>query len=101
MSIRVNSFFEGFKLDFKTIFVIFYKYLNGISYVDIAYKLDVYRNTVIDYCGAIRAVICDYISDTNELIGGYNTNGPSKIVEIDESIFFKRKYNSGQLRNGQ
>ncbi|KAG0439548.1 hypothetical protein DMUE_2353 [Dictyocoela muelleri] len=101
MSIRDNSFFEGFKLDFKTIFVIFYKYLNSISCFDIAYELDVYRNTVSDYCGAIMAVICDYISDTDELIGGYNTDGSSKIVEIDESLFFKRKYNKGRLRNGQ
>ena len=35
----------------------------------------------------------DLINNPNE-VGGFDENGDPKDVEIDESLFFKRKYNS-------
>ncbi|CAL1526320.1 unnamed protein product [Lymnaea stagnalis] len=37
---------------------------------------------------------------TNQLLGGFDANGQSVFVEMDESYFFHRKYHRGQRRIG-
>lgn len=100
-SIRKDSVFEESRLDMRTIFFIMYKYINRIPITDIAYELCVDRGTVSEYSAMAREVIGEYICENSEKLGGYNDDGTSKIVEIDESYFFKRKYNRGRLTNGQ
>jgi hypothetical protein len=68
---------------FKTI----YKYISGINFVDIAYELNIDRHTVRDIADLIRNLICDYVTERNELLGGFDENDEPKIVEIDESMF--------------
>ncbi|KAG0438095.1 hypothetical protein DMUE_3307 [Dictyocoela muelleri] len=100
-SVRKNSLFEGTKLQMKTIFLIMYKYIKRSSFQDISYELQIDRGTVSEYAYLVREAICDYMVTTSDKIGGYNADGSSKIVEIDESLFFKRKYNRGPLTDGQ
>ncbi|KAF9754361.1 hypothetical protein NGRA_3355, partial [Nosema granulosis] len=80
---------------------IMYKHINRCPILDIAYELDIHRNTVSEYADLAREVISEYIYSNNDLLGGLNEDGTSKIVEIDESYFFKRKYNRGRLTNDQ
>jgi hypothetical protein len=35
----------------------------------------------------------DEVESNSEKFGGYDENGQPKIVEIDEGLFFKSKYN--------
>ncbi|KAG0438478.1 hypothetical protein DMUE_3065 [Dictyocoela muelleri] len=78
-----------------------YRYIDGTSYKKIARELNVSRATVSDYCDQIRDIISEHMVTTNVKIGGYRGNSTTKIVEIDESLFFKRKYNRGRLVEGQ
>jgi transposase-like protein len=101
LSIRKGSIFEKCKLPFLKIFRMIYKYLNGLSFTDISFELKIHRNTAGDWCALIREIIAEYLVNNSEILGCFNTDGTSKIVEIDESLFFKRKYQRGRLRNNQ
>ncbi|KAG0435040.1 hypothetical protein DMUE_4915 [Dictyocoela muelleri] len=100
-SIRYNSIFQNSRLPMRTIFFIFYKYINGISLLDIARELEISRNTVSEYVDLVREIICEHIASSSEKLGGLNIDGTKKVVEIDESLFFKRKYNRGCINDGQ
>ncbi|KAG0442035.1 hypothetical protein DMUE_0591 [Dictyocoela muelleri] len=88
-SLRFRSFFEGSRLPMRTICFIMYKYINRIPLSDIAYEFEIDRGTVSDYTDLVREVVGEYILNNNAKLGGYNDDGSSKIVEIDESFFLK------------
>ncbi|KII66294.1 putative transposase-like protein [Thelohanellus kitauei] len=56
------------------------------------FSVELARPTVIDYFYFIRQVCTDCINDNREVIGG-----PGVEVEIDESLFYRRKYNRGRI----
>jgi transposase-like protein len=101
LSLRSGSIFEGSRLPMRTLFLIMYKYLNRTSMQDIAFELNVNRGTVAEYADLVREAIAEHIFSENERLGGLNPDGTNKVVEIDESLFFKRKYSRGRLTDGQ
>lgn len=100
-SIKKDSFFFGSKLELKTLLKIIYKYVNGDEFLDIAYELSIDRDTASSWADLTREAICCYLQEHSILIGGVNSDGSSKIVEIDESLFTKQKYNRGRLLHNQ
>ncbi|KAG0436430.1 hypothetical protein DMUE_4230 [Dictyocoela muelleri] len=85
----------------RRVFQIIYKYINGISFVDIEYELNLNRRTASTYANLTREAICSHVADYSDILGGYNENGRPKIVEIDKCLFLRRKYNRGRITNGQ
>lgn len=101
VSLRHNTHFYDSKLDFKILFKLFYRYIKGEEFVDIAYELNVTRKTASVWSDFIREALCFYVTSNSCLFGGLNEDGSSKIVEVDESLFFRRKYNRGRMLNNQ
>lgn len=96
-SVREGSFFQFTKLSFQDTFFALHKYINEYPFVDIAYELNRDRDSISNLTDFAREVICEHISRNSLCIGGLDEFGNSKIVEIDESKYFKRKYNRGRL----
>lgn len=53
------------------------------------------------WCSMCREAIGFFTSENIVPIGGVNEDNSSKIVEIDESLFLRRKYNRGRILNNQ
>ena len=54
------------------------------------------ETTLIDWNNFIRDVCFEYMTNHMVPIGGLDDNGEPHVVEVDESVFFKTKYNVGQ-----
>ena len=100
-SIRKNSFLDGSKLHGRKLVKLLYRYLKNEELGDVAYEIDINRATVAKWVELLRECIAFYLLEHSEILGGIDENGRGKIVEMDESLFFRRKYNRGRLGDQQ
>jgi len=71
-SLKKRSFFDSFKIGVKTTLKATYKYLSRLSFVDIAYELNVCRKTTSKMVNLVRECICEYMSAQTIWIGWLN-----------------------------
>lgn len=94
VAIRTGTWFEGSRLPFVTSVRFFYcwaKELTSIKWCE--EELEMNHNTTIDWNSYMReAVVHSLTQQPAQKIGGEDT-----IVEIDESLFTKRKNNAGRV----
>ncbi|XP_065652863.1 uncharacterized protein LOC136080179 [Hydra vulgaris] len=103
ISIRVGSFFERSQLKLWQIIGITYIWTRsagksrGLSVEDIQKDLEIGSNkTVVDWNQFCRDIAVTYFLNNRVQLGG-----PGSIVEIDESLFSRRKYNRGRIKEDQ
>jgi hypothetical protein len=75
--------------------------MKGEPFGEIEYKINRDPDHLSKLTDLFHEAICFYVLNNSERIGSRDDNGFRKIVEIDESLFFKRKYNIGKLSNEQ
>ena len=97
ISIFKDTFFYNLKLPINNILHILYEYLKKTPQNSVSASLNVTESTISYYYNLFRNIVhMDIIENIkNNVIGGIN-----KEVEIDESLFNKRKYNKGHPVNG-
>lgn len=83
------------KVDYDIALQLMFMFVNELRVVDVVSLINVKEKVVIDYYKLFREICMKDLLKRKKKIGGV-----SKTVEIDESMFGKRKYNRGRLVNG-
>lgn len=95
-SIRSDSYLESSKISFTTFLQLLYCFSSkNLTSVDIAAFTGLSRRSVGEWRSTLLEAVAAWIYNNPQAIGG-----PGEIVEIDEAMFGKRKYNRGALREG-
>ena len=90
-SIREKSWFKSVKTPLDTMIKLIYFWCNQFTTKQAVHELSLSKPTVTDYYNMFRE-ICFLEYNTGSKIGG-----AGKIVQIDESHLFTRKYNVGRV----
>jgi transposase-like protein len=96
VSIKKGTFFEKSNLNLKQLLFIIWSFCKGHSNRFVEQELPISAKTVVDWYNVLREVCIQWAESQDQTIGGEGV-----VVEIDESMFTKRKYNRGRQRNGQ
>lgn len=102
-SVKTGSFFANCDLATERIVMIMFYWLFEVKckHVMLFENLTSW-NTIVNYNNYYRIECYNWLlRNYNSQLGGSDVNGASIFVEVDESYFFRRKYNRGQRRRGK
>lgn len=91
--IRTNNWLNGSRLPFRKIVLFVYCWaheMHGINFCE--RELEISSDSVVDWCNYLREVCADNLIANPQVIGG-----PGRTVEIDESLFTRRKNQAGRV----
>lgn len=97
-SIRIGSYFENSKLSLHQclMLIVFYcEKLTNQNFLCKILKISSY-STIVDWKSFIRDVFIDWVLENSEKIGA-----PGMVVQVDETLFCKRKYGVGRILQNQ
>ena len=101
-SVRTGSFFANCDLTTEKIVMLMYFWLYEVKCKHVMLFENVTSwDTIVNYNNYFRKECCEWLLTTNQLLGGFDANGQSVFVEVDESYFFHRKYHRGRRRVGK
>jgi len=96
VSIRVGSMLFNSKHSLYEILGILCGFVSDISVQDLSNKLFISKVSVGKWYKIFRSCITNYLNHNFVQLGG-----PNKIIEIDESVIGRRKYNAGRMLSQQ
>ena len=97
VGLRVGTWLEGSRLEFRKIVLFMYCWSHEYTSIKWSnHELDMGPGAVVDFNNYMREVCAATLLANRPQIGGYGTT-----VEIDESLFSKRKNNRGRARYQQ
>ena len=93
LSIRHGTFFSESHLSLATIVELVYLWVHdNVSCDTLHHELDMSNHTLVDWKSFCRDICGEHFLANPVVVGG-----PGIVVEIDESLFCRRKYNVGRL----
>jgi transposase-like protein len=96
-SIRTDSFFSRSHLSLRQILFIMYWWAAEHSQRSLLMELSISKVTVIDWNNFCRDICISWNSKNPIEIGGQSEDGSPIIIEMDETVIFKPKYNRGRV----
>ena len=82
-----------------TIIKLIYMWADEYPHDKVKKELGINKNTCVSWYLKLREWVEDSIVSEGQFLGGIDDDGVVRDVEIDESLFFKRKYNRGRIGN--
>ena len=95
-NIRSDSVFENSNLNLRDTVFLIYFWSQEILQKVTAYELQLSTKTVSDWYNKFREICIQYLQNNPMQLGGMTEVNEPLVVEIDESLFFKRKYHKGR-----
>jgi len=99
-SIRHGSFFAKSHLSLRQMLFFIYFWCQDTPSSFITHELNISRRVVIDFANFCREICVNWIDMNPAHLGGLNDDLTPKVVEVDESKFFHRKYGRGTWHEG-
>ena len=95
LSLRKNSIVKNSKLSIRVIVTVLFFFAVKTPVCQVATLLEVSSKTAVDFY-ALFWNTCSWVLQNSENCD-YRFGGPGKIIQIDESVVAKRKYNRGRM----
>jgi len=93
VGVRTNNFLESSRIPFDDWILFIYSWANEMTSIMFGEReLGMNKNTTVQWCNYLREVCLWKLTEDPMMIGGPNTT-----VEIDESLFSKRKNHAGRI----
>ena len=93
ISVFKSECFKGMRINVQDFFGIVYFFVHKVNITETVTFLGINRKTISDYYFSFRNVISASLINTNKTLGGVD-----RIVQIDECLALKRKYNRGRFK---
>ncbi|XP_036370340.1 uncharacterized protein LOC115225578 isoform X2 [Octopus sinensis] len=91
LSVRKGTWLEGTSLPLRTILLFLYSWVKKLTTIRYCYEeLGVSHTAAVDYTSCLREVCAEDL-----LFNPVQIGGPGKVVEIDETVFSRRKCRLG------
>ncbi len=98
-SVRAGTWFDHAHLTIEQALIVTYCWVYNHRQFDAKKEAEVLdRGTLVHWYGRCREVCDEWLQQNAQttVLGGLDQNGQPTVVEVDESMFFKRKYNRGR-----
>jgi hypothetical protein len=97
--VRASSFFENMCKSLKTIFLFMYYWSKKNIKEDIGREIRINKNTMTEWSYLLREVFQAIFLFADIKLGDVYEKGDPRVVEIDEFLFFKKKYHRCRYQN--
>lgn len=100
VSVRDGSLFQGSHLTIMQILLIIYNWAKELPQTIAAEEAETTPATVVDWYNFCKNECANWLHRNPIQVGGFDEDGQPLIVEIDESKFFRKKYDGGFYSDG-
>lgn len=86
-------------MEFDSLFSFIYEWSKNSLLVNCAEEAEISFSTAVELAKDLREICIIRMLIEIQTLGGINEDESPNIVEIDESLFWKRKYNMGRVKD--